>query len=105
MPLHPQTCSLLYSVSCLLDAVDGVAARRLGQSTQLGADLDMITDRCKTTCLLVFLASAFPRWSILFQVLIRLDYSSPNPWTFLVVSCWLVQGDLETRQASREKSR
>lgn len=76
MPYHPRTCSLLYSVSCLLDALDGAAARRLGQSTRFGAVLDMITDRCTTTCLLVFLATAFPRWSIIFQALISLDYSS-----------------------------
>ncbi|KAL5339723.1 hypothetical protein BJX70DRAFT_145263 [Aspergillus crustosus] len=76
MPYHPRTCSLLYSVSCLLDALDGAAARHFNQSTRFGAVLDMITDRCTTTCLLVFLASAFPRWSIIFQGLISLDYSS-----------------------------
>ncbi|KAL4799956.1 CDP-alcohol phosphatidyltransferase-domain-containing protein [Aspergillus venezuelensis] len=76
MPYHPRTCSLFYSISCLLDALDGAAARRFNQSTRFGAVLDMITDRCTTTCLLVFLASAFPRWSIVFQGLISLDYSS-----------------------------
>ncbi|KAL4935570.1 hypothetical protein BDV06DRAFT_217329 [Aspergillus oleicola] len=76
MPYHPRTCSLLYSISCLLDALDGLAARHFKQSTRFGAVLDMITDRCTTTCLLVFLASAFPRWSKLFQGLISLDYSS-----------------------------
>ncbi|KAE8144581.1 phosphatidylinositol synthase [Aspergillus avenaceus] len=76
MPLHPRTCSILYSISCLLDALDGASARYLGQSTRFGAVLDMITDRCTTTCLLVFLSSAFPRWSIMFQGLISLDYSS-----------------------------
>ncbi|OJJ06384.1 hypothetical protein ASPVEDRAFT_200308 [Aspergillus versicolor CBS 583.65] len=76
MPYHPRTCSLLYSISCLLDALDGAAARRLNQSSRFGAVLDMVTDRCTTTCLLVFLASAFPKWSILFQTLISLDYSS-----------------------------
>jgi len=76
MPLHPRTCSLLYSVSCLLDALDGMAARKFEQSTKFGAVLDMVTDRCTTTCLLVFLASAFPRWSILFQGLISLDLAS-----------------------------
>lgn len=53
MPLHPRTCSLLYSVSCLLDALDGYAARYLNQSTKFGAVLDMVTDRCTTSCLLV----------------------------------------------------
>lgn len=76
MPLHPRTCSLLYSLSCLLDALDGYAARAFNQSTKFGAVLDMITDRCTTSCLLVFLASAFPRWSILFQGLISLDFAS-----------------------------
>ncbi|KAF1830449.1 hypothetical protein BDW02DRAFT_101563 [Decorospora gaudefroyi] len=76
MPLHPRTCTLLYSVSCLLDALDGYAARKYEQSTRFGAVLDMVTDRCTTTCLLVFLAQAFPRWSIVFQVLISLDLAS-----------------------------
>lgn len=76
MPLHPRTCSLLYSISCLLDALDGLAARHFEQSTKFGAVLDMVTDRCTTACLLVFLASAFPRWSIVFQGLISLDLAS-----------------------------
>jgi CDP-diacylglycerol--inositol 3-phosphatidyltransferase len=76
MPLHPRTCSLLYSISCLLDAFDGLAARHFEQSTSFGAVLDMVTDRCTTACLLVFLASAWPRWSIVFQGLISLDLAS-----------------------------
>ncbi|KAL8971336.1 MAG: hypothetical protein Q9183_001104 [Haloplaca sp. 2 TL-2023] len=76
MPLHPRTCSILYSVSCLLDALDGVAARKFHQSTRFGAVLDMVTDRCTTSCLLVFLSSAFPRWALLFQGLISLDFAS-----------------------------
>ncbi|KAI9884835.1 MAG: hypothetical protein M1823_003361 [Watsoniomyces obsoletus] len=76
MPLHPRTCSLLYSISQLLDALDGVAARRFDQATRFGAVLDMVTDRCTTACLLVFLSSAWPRWSLLFQGLISLDLAS-----------------------------
>lgn len=76
MPLHPRTCSFLYSVSCLLDALDGYAARAFDQSTRFGAVLDMVTDRCTTSCLLVFLSSAFPRWAIVFQGLIALDFAS-----------------------------
>lgn len=76
MPLHPRTCTLLYSISCLLDALDGYAARFFEQSTRFGAVLDMVTDRCTTACLLVFLASAFPRWSIVFQGLISVDLAS-----------------------------
>ncbi|GAB7359854.1 hypothetical protein MBLNU230_g7382t1 [Neophaeotheca triangularis] len=76
MPLHPRRCSFLYSISCLLDALDGWAARKFKQSTRFGAVLDMITDRCTTTCLLVFLATAKPRWSMIFQILISLDFAS-----------------------------
>lgn len=76
MPLHPRRCSFLYSISCLLDALDGHAARVYNQSTRFGAVLDMVTDRCTTTCLLVFLATAKPRWSMVFQLLISLDFTS-----------------------------
>jgi CDP-diacylglycerol--inositol 3-phosphatidyltransferase len=76
MPLHPRRCSFLYSISCLLDALDGWAARKFQQSTRFGAVLDMITDRCTTTCLLVFLASAKPAYSMIFQSLISLDFAS-----------------------------
>ena len=50
MPLHPRTYSLLYSISCLLDALDGTAARYFEQTTQFGAVMDMVTDRCTTLC-------------------------------------------------------
>lgn len=76
MPLHPRTCSLLYTASCLLDALDGYTARIFNQGTQFGAVLDMVTDRCTTSCLLVFLATAMPRWAIVFQGLIALDFAS-----------------------------
>jgi len=76
MPLHPRRCSFLYSISCLLDALDGYAARRWQQSTKFGAVLDMVTDRCTTTCLLVFLSTAKPGWSMVFQLLISLDFAS-----------------------------
>lgn len=45
MGYHPKYCTLLYTVSCLLDAVDGHAARALGQTSKFGAVLDMVTDR------------------------------------------------------------
>ncbi|KAI9865503.1 MAG: CDP-diacylglycerol-inositol 3-phosphatidyltransferase [Vezdaea acicularis] len=60
----------------IIDALDGMAARRFNQSTKFGAVLDMVTDRCTTACLLVFLSSAWPRWSLLFQGLISLDLAS-----------------------------
>lgn len=76
MPKDPKMCMLLYSISCLLDAADGTAARMLDQSSKFGAVLDMVTDRCTTACLLCYLASAFPSWALMFQFLISLDFSS-----------------------------
>ena len=69
-------CTVAYFVSCMLDAVDGHVARMLGQSSRFGAVLDMVTDRCTTSCLLCFLSSAYPPWALLFQGLIALDFAS-----------------------------
>ncbi|KAF5330314.1 hypothetical protein D9619_005784 [Psilocybe cf. subviscida] len=76
MSSHPIWCTTLYVVSCLLDAVDGQAARALGQTSKFGAVLDMVTDRCTTSCLLCYLASAYPNYATVFQFLIALDFSS-----------------------------
>ncbi|KAI7894192.1 CDP-alcohol phosphatidyltransferase-domain-containing protein [Mucor mucedo] len=76
MPWHPKVCVSLYCISCLLDAVDGNAARYYNQCSKFGAVLDMVTDRCTTTCLLCFLSLKYPEWTILFQFLISLDFSS-----------------------------
>ena len=42
MSYHPNLCTLLYSISCLLDAFDGWAARKYNQSTKFGAVLDTL---------------------------------------------------------------
>ncbi|EWC47085.1 hypothetical protein DRE_03454 [Drechslerella stenobrocha 248] len=79
MPIHPITCTVLYGVSCFLDALDGYAARKFSQSTKFGAVLDMVTDRCTTSCLLMFLSAAYPEHpglKILFQFLLSLDLAS-----------------------------
>lgn len=101
MPLHPRTCSLLYSISCLLDALDGYAARYFEQSTRFGAVLDMVTDRCTTACLLVFLSSAWPRWALLFQGLISLDLASH----YIHMYATLIMGGAETSHKNVDKSR
>ncbi|OCF36219.1 CDP-diacylglycerol-inositol 3-phosphatidyltransferase [Kwoniella heveanensis BCC8398] len=76
IPSHPKACTALYATSALLDAVDGQAARALGQTSKFGAVLDMVTDRCATACLLTFLTRAYPDWSLMFMFLITLDFSS-----------------------------
>ena len=50
MPLHSRTYSPLYSASCLLDVRVGTAARYFEHTTQFGAVMDMVTDRCTTSC-------------------------------------------------------
>ncbi|KAI1657390.1 CDP-alcohol phosphatidyltransferase-domain-containing protein [Daldinia decipiens] len=101
MPLHPRTCSILYSISCLLDALDGYAARYFEQSTKFGAVLDMVTDRCTTSCLLVFLSSAFPRWAIVFQGLITIDFASH----YMHMYATLAMGGSGTSHKNVDKSR
>ncbi|KAF4126403.1 CDP-diacylglycerol--inositol 3-phosphatidyltransferase [Geosmithia morbida] len=100
MPLHPRTCSVLYSISCLLDALDGYAARAFDQSTRFGAVLDMVTDRCTTSCLLVFLSSAFPRWAIVFQSLIAIDFASH----YMHMYATLVVGGVDSSHKNIDKS-
>ncbi|KAI6150359.1 phosphatidylinositol synthase [Pisolithus tinctorius] len=67
MSYHPRYCTLLYGIS---------SARALGQTSKFGAVLDMVTDRCTTSCLLCYLSSAYPSYALLFQFLIALDFSS-----------------------------
>lgn len=55
-PATFSTFVYLYMISYALDAVDGVAARRLGQASKFGAVLDMVTDRVCTAGLLAVLA-------------------------------------------------
>lgn len=76
MSYHPKYCTLAYCISCLLDAADGHAARALGQASKFGAVLDMVTDRCTTSSLLCYLSSAYPEYTMTFQLLITLDFSS-----------------------------
>ncbi|CAO3594563.1 unnamed protein product [Absidia cylindrospora] len=84
MPIHPKACVILYSVSCLLDAVDGNAARYFNQCSRFGAVLDMdpshyngdLFHKCTTTCLLCFLSLRNQDWTIVFQFLISLDFAS-----------------------------
>jgi len=76
MSYHPKYSTIAYCISCLLDAFDGHAARALNQTSKFGAVLDMVTDRCTTSCLLCYLSSAYPSYATLFQFLIALDFSS-----------------------------
>ena len=68
---------VLYLVSSMLDAFDGMAARHFNQCSQFGAALDMVTDRSATMMLLCALCRLYPAIMMpLFQILLALDLSS-----------------------------
>ncbi|KAF7294989.1 AAA domain-containing protein [Mycena indigotica] len=100
MSYHPIYCTIAYCISCLLDAVDGQAARALGQTSKFGAVLDMVTDRCTTSCLLCYLASAYPDFALLFQFLIALDFSSH----YMHMYSSLVTGSVSHKQVNSDVS-
>ena len=66
----------LYSASFVLDFFDGLAARALHQSSNFGAVLDMVTDRCSTAMLLMELTVLFPEYFFTLVSLVVLDFSS-----------------------------
>lgn len=76
MPTDCFMAASMYLLSGLLDAFDGHAARYFNQSTKFGAMLDMLTDRCVTTALLVMLSVFYPKFTFVFQMLICLDIAS-----------------------------
>ncbi|KAI8610461.1 CDP-alcohol phosphatidyltransferase-domain-containing protein [Chytriomyces sp. MP71] len=77
MRSHPILAVFLYSLSCILDAADGWAARAYDQHSRFGAVLDMVLDRMTTLCLLIRLAVQLPPSLILaVQFLAGLDLVS-----------------------------
>ncbi|KAL5971759.1 CDP-diacylglycerol--inositol 3-phosphatidyltransferase [Taenia solium] len=76
MSTDPVRAVVSYLLSALLDAVDGHVARLLDQSTKFGAALDMLSDRCTTTCLLFTLGVFYPRYLFLFQMSACIDIAS-----------------------------
>ncbi|PXF49168.1 CDP-diacylglycerol--inositol 3-phosphatidyltransferase [Gracilariopsis chorda] len=62
-----------YFVGFVLDAADGLAARKLNQSSDFGAQLDMLTDRCATAALLTVLSYLYPNQAYICYALIFLD--------------------------------
>ncbi|KAG7661730.1 PIS1 [[Candida] subhashii] len=76
MKNHPIYTLIFYGISGFLDAFDGYAARRYNQGTRFGAVLDMVTDRCATSSLIVYLAVLYPQFTIGWQILVSLDLAS-----------------------------
>src|SRR6202789_191481 len=52
---------LLFAVAAITDSLDGYLARRLGQTTRLGAFLDPVADKLMVAVALVLIVSRDPR--------------------------------------------
>eukprot|EP01026_Neomeris_dumetosa_P071131 TRINITY_DN7157_c0_g1_i2.p1 TRINITY_DN7157_c0_g1~~TRINITY_DN7157_c0_g1_i2.p1 ORF type:complete len:222 (-),score=8.85 TRINITY_DN7157_c0_g1_i2:281-946(-) len=76
---QPILASIIYFIGFGLDAVDGLAARKLNQTSTMGILLDMTTDRLSTTGLLCVLCIAYQRYYMVFISLIFIDIASH--WT------------------------
>ncbi|KAJ7903410.1 phosphatidylinositol synthase [Mycena olivaceomarginata] len=100
MSSDPNYCMVAYCASCLLDALDGYAARKFDQRSQFGAVLDMVTDRCTTSCLLCYLSSAYPDYALYFQFLIALDFSSH----YMIMYSTLVTGSSSHKDITNDVS-
>ena len=72
----PVVFVICYFISFILDAFDGMAARAAGQTSKLGATLDMVTDRISTAGLLAILSGFYEKYSVTFVYLIMLDVGS-----------------------------
>ncbi|EME27425.1 CDP-diacylglycerol--inositol 3-phosphatidyltransferase isoform 1 [Galdieria sulphuraria] len=88
---------LLYLTSFLLDAADGYAARYFHQSSELGALLDMLTDRCATAALLTLLSHLYKQYVLIFLFCIVLDGFSH--WLQMIAG--LASGTTSHKQAGR----
>lgn len=71
-----QLCLIFYFVGFVLDEFDGRAARAFNQSSNFGAALDMVCDRCATAGMCLILAQLYPKYSLVFIIAIALDVSS-----------------------------
>jgi len=63
-PWADPAAGLLFAAAGVTDALDGHFARRLGQSSRLGAFLDLVADKLIVAVALVLLVSKDPRWFI-----------------------------------------
>lgn len=66
-----------YAISYVLDAFDGMTARRFNQTSRYGAALDMICDRLANAIMYMILASNyFGHISFIFYICLLLDFGS-----------------------------
>jgi CDP-diacylglycerol---glycerol-3-phosphate 3-phosphatidyltransferase len=59
---YDPAAGLLFAAAAVTDSLDGYLARRLGQTTRLGAFLDPVADKLIVSVALVLLVSRNPAW-------------------------------------------
>ena len=66
LPYHwsDMACGLLFALVGITDAFDGYLARKLGQTSPLGAFLDPVADKLIVATALVLIVSKDPRWFV-----------------------------------------
>ncbi|CAL9727579.1 CDP-diacylglycerol--inositol 3-phosphatidyltransferase [Monosporozyma unispora] len=101
MQSYPIATAFFYTTSCLLDALDGTAARKYDQCSGLGAVLDMVTDRSTTSGMMCFLCIAYPQYAVFFQILLAIDISSH----YMHMYSALTGGATSHKQVSAESSK
>jgi CDP-diacylglycerol--inositol 3-phosphatidyltransferase len=73
---QPIPAVVLYVLLDNLDALDGVLARKLNQTSKLGTALDFAIDRITIASLFLILAKLYPNLWTLFAILMALDLGS-----------------------------
>ena len=66
LPFHwsDPAAGLLFAAAGITDSLDGYFARRLGQTSRLGAFLDPVADKLIVAVALVLIVSKDPRWMV-----------------------------------------
>ena len=73
---YPLTGLALVVFSCLLDALDGLLARRLNQSSILGSALDFAIDRMTLGGMVILMVMINPHWWYFWLLILLLDSGS-----------------------------
>lgn len=69
-PWSGPAAGLVFALAAITDSLDGYLARRLGQTSALGAFLDPVADKLMVAVALVLVASGDPRWFIVLSAIV-----------------------------------
>ena len=72
LPLHwaDPAAGLLFAAAGITDSLDGYFARKLGQTSRLGAFLDPVADKLIVAVALVLIVSKDPRWTVVLMAIV-----------------------------------